>query len=118
MAQQLPREKPLAIELQPSQLDFDSTTIGLCLSLFPWAEFRNTKATVKMHMPINLRGIISTFVAVTIGKVYNVRMLSTMPITKKAIYTMDRGYVDFARLYAFHQQSAFYFVQAKDDLCY
>jgi transposase len=116
MAQQMYRDEPLAIELQQPLYAFDSTTIDLCLSLFPWAEFRTTKAAVKMHTLIDLRGIIPTFVAVTTGKVHDVKMLDEMPVTEDAIYTMDRGYVDFARLYAIHRQGAFFVVRAKDNL--
>jgi hypothetical protein len=116
MAQQMYRDEPLAIELQQPLFAFDSTTIDLCLSLFPWAEFRATKAAVKMHTLIDLRGIIPTFVAVTTGKVHDVKMLDEMPVTEEAIYTMDRGYVDFARLYAIHRQGAFFVVRAKDNL--
>jgi len=118
MAQQLYQGEPLAIELEQPLFAFDSTTIKLCLSLFPWAEFRKTKAAVKMHTLINLRGPIPTFVAITPGKIHDVRMLDAMPITEDAIYTMDRGYVDFARLYSLHQQGAFFVVQAKDNLSF
>jgi hypothetical protein len=118
MAQQLYRDEPLAIELRQPLFAFDSTTIDLCLSLFPWAEFRTTKAAVKMHTLVDLRGIIPTFVAVTTGKVHDVKMLDEMPVTEDAIYTMDRGYVDFARLYAIHRQGAFFVVRAKDNLSY
>ncbi|MFC1614535.1 IS4 family transposase [Gemmatimonadota bacterium] len=118
MAQQLHRDEPLAIELQQPLFAFDSTNIDLCLSLFPWAKFRKTKSAVKMHTLIDLRGIIPTFVVVTTGKVHDVRMLDKRPITEDAIYTMDRGYVDFARLYALHQQGAFFVVRAKDNLRY
>lgn len=118
MAQQMYRDEPLAIELRQPLFAFDSTTIDLCLSLFPWAEFRTTKAAVKMHTLIDLRGIIPTFVAVTTGKVHDVKMLDEMPVTEEAIYTMDRGYVDFARLYAIHRQGAFFVVRAKDNLRY
>jgi len=116
MAQKLHRDEPLAVELQQPLFAFDSTNIELCLSLFPWAEFRKTKAAVKMHTLIDLRGIIPTFVAVTPGRVHDVRMLNSMPVTEEAIYTMDRGYVDFARLYALHQQGAFFVVRAKNNL--
>jgi len=118
IAQRLYQDEPLAIELKQPLFAFDSTTIDLCLSLFPWAEFRKTKAAVKMHTLIDLRGSIPTFVAVTTGKVHDVRMLDEMPVTEDAIYTMDRGYVDFARLYAIHQQGAFFVVRAKDNLRY
>ncbi len=118
IAQRLYRDEPLAIELRQPLFAFDSTTIDLCLSLFPWAEFRTTKAAVKMHTLVDLRGIIPTFVAVTTGKVHDVKMLDEMPVTEDAIYTLDRGYVDFARLYAIHRQGAFFVVRAKDNLRY
>ena len=95
---------------------FDSTVIDLCLSLFPWAEFRKIKAAVKLHALIDLRGSIPTFVAVTPGKVPDVKMLDEMPVSEDAIYTMDRGYVDFARLHAIHKQGAFFVVRAKENL--
>jgi len=116
MAQQLYQSDSIAIELKQPLYAFDSTTIDLCLSLFPWADFRKTKAAVKMHTLIDLRGPIPTWVAITTGKIHDVRMLDQLPIEKDAIYAMDRGYVDFARLYAIHQQAAFFVVRAKDNL--
>jgi hypothetical protein len=116
IAQELYRDDPLAIELKQPLYAFDSTTLDLCLSLFPWAEFRRTKAAVKMHTLIDLRGSIPTFVAITTGKVHDVRMLDEMPVSEDAIYTMDRGYVDFARLYAIHKQGAFFVIRAKENL--
>lgn len=116
IAQRLYRNEPLAIELSQPLYAFDSTTIDLCLSLFPWAEFRKSKAAVKLHTLIDLRGSIPTFVAVTPGKVSDVTMLDQMPVNEDAIYAMDRGYVDFSRLYAIHKQGAFFVVRAKDNL--
>ena len=116
MAQKLYQSESIAVELAQPLYAFDSTTIDLCLSLFPWAEFRKTKAAVKMHTLIDLRGPIPTWVAITTGKVHDVRMLDQLPVAKDAIYTMDRGYVDFARLYAIHRQGAFFVVRAKDNL--
>ena len=116
IAQELYKGDPLAIELKQPLYAFDSTTIDLCLSLFPWAEFRKTKAAVKMHTLIDLRGIIPTFVAITTGKVNDVKLLDKMPVQEDAIYTMDRGYVDYARLYAIHKQGAFFVIRAKDNL--
>ena len=116
IAQGLYQDDPLAIELEQPLYAFDSTTLDLCLSLFPWAEFRRTKAAVKMHTLIDLRGSIPTFVAVTTGKVHDVRMLDEMPVSEDAIYTMDRGYVNFARLYAIHKQGAFFVIRAKENL--
>jgi len=118
IAQQLYKNEPLAIELKQPLFAFDSTTIDLCLTLFPWAEFRKTKAAVKMHTLIDLRGSIPTFVAVTVGKMHDVRMLDEMPVTEDAIYTMDRGYLDYTRLYAIHKQGAFFVVRAKANLRY
>jgi len=116
IAQGLYQDEPLAIELKQPLYAFDSTTLDLCLSLFPWAEFRRTKAAVKMHTLIDLRGSIPTFVAVTTGKVHDVRMLDEMPVSEDAIYTLDRGYVDFARLYTLHKQGAFFVIRAKENL--
>ena len=116
IAQRLHQDEPLAIELKQPLFAFDSTTIDLCLSLFPWAEFRKTKAAVKMHTLIDLRGAIPTFVAITTGKVNDVRMLDKMPVQEDAVYTMDRGYIDYARLYAIHKQGAFFVIRAKDNL--
>ncbi len=92
---------------------FDSTTIDLCLSLFPWAEFRTTKAAVKLHTLLDLRGSIPTYVAITAGKVHDVRMLDELSVTKDAIYTMDKAYTDFGRLYSLHKQDAFFVIRAK-----
>jgi len=116
MAQKLYRNESLAIELKQSLFAFDSSTIDLCLSLFPWAEFRSTKAAVKMHTLIDLRGSIPTFVSITTGKVNDVKMLDQMPVQEDAVYTMDRGYVDYTRLYAIHKQGAFFVIRAKDNL--
>ncbi|ABB31551.1 transposase IS4 family protein [Geobacter metallireducens RCH3] len=116
IAQQLYQADAIAVELTQPLYAFDSTTIDLCLTLFPWAEFRKTKAAVKMHTLIDLRGPIPTWVTITTGKVHDVRMLDHLPVAKDAIYTMDRGYVDFARLHSIHKQGAFFVVRAKDNL--
>ena len=116
IAQRLYQDEPLAIELKQPLFAFDSTTVDLCLSLFPWAEFRKNKGAVKMHTLIDLRGTIPTFVAITTGKVNDVRMLDEMPVQEDAVYTMDRGYIDYARLYAIHKQGAFFVIRAKDNL--
>lgn len=115
-AQQLYQSDVLAIELKQPLYAFDSTTIDLCLSLFPWAEFRKTKAAVKMHTLVDLRGPIPVWVAITTGKVHDVKMLDAMPVAKDAFYTMDKGYVDFARLYGIHKQGAFFVIRAKENL--
>lgn len=115
-AQQLYHDEPFVLELDQPLYAFDSTTIDLCLTLFPWAEFRRTKAAVKMHTLIDLRGTIPTYVTVTTGKVHDVRVLDTLPVAKDAIYTMDRAYIDFSRLRKLHQQGAFFVVRAKGNL--
>ena len=118
MAQELYKDEDLAVDLKQPLFAFDSTTIDLCLSLFPWAEFRETKAAVKMHTLLDLRGSIPSFVAVTTGKVSDVKVLDDLPIKADSIVTMDRGYIDFKRLYTLHQKGVFFVVRAKDNLKY
>jgi IS4 transposase len=92
---------------------FDSTTIDLCLSLFPWANFRRRKGAVKLHTLIDLRGNIPCFIRVTHGKVHDVKALDHLPIEPGAYYVMDRGYVDFMRLHRFERTKAFFVIRAK-----
>jgi hypothetical protein len=94
----------------------DSTTIDLCLSLFPWAHFRSTKAAVKMHTLLDLRGNIPSFIDISDGKLHDVHALDRLVPEAGAIYVMDRGYVDFARLYGLHQAGAFFVIRAKSNL--
>jgi hypothetical protein len=94
----------------------DSTTIDLCLSLFPWAHFRTTKAAVKMHALLDLRGNIPSFIHISDGKLHDVHALDMILPEAGAIYVMDRGYVDFARLYGLHQAGAFFVIRAKSNL--
>ena len=103
----------LAVLLEQSVYALDSTTIDLCMTLFPWAKFRQRKAAVKLHTLLDLRGNIPTFVHVSHGKVHDVTVLDQLPIEPGAFYVMDRGYVDFARLYRFTQHSAFFVTRAK-----
>jgi hypothetical protein len=91
----------------------DSTTIDLCLALFPWARFRAHKAAVKMHTLLDLRGSIPTFIRITDGKVHDVNILDEIAIEAGAFYVMDRGYIDFERLYRFTLESAFFVVRTK-----
>ena len=91
----------------------DSTTIDLCLSLFDWAPFRSTKAAVKMHTLLDLRGNIPSFIHISDGKMGDVNVLDILPVEAGAFYVMDRGYVDFARLFAMHQAGAFFVTRAK-----
>jgi Transposase DDE domain/Domain of unknown function (DUF4372) len=94
----------------------DSTTIDLCLSLFPWAPFRSTKAAVKMHTLLDLRGNIPSFIHISDGKLHDVHALDMLVPEAGAIYVMDRGYVDFARLHGLHQAGAFFVTRAKSNL--
>jgi IS4 transposase len=102
-------------ELDQTAYALDSTTIDLCLSLFPWAEFRKRKGAVKLHTLLDLRGSIPTMVFITHGRVHEVNILDEIPIEAGAIYIMDRGYLDFARLYRVHQSAAFFVTRAKSN---
>ncbi len=115
-ARRLYAGEKLAADITQTAYALDSTTIDLCLSLFPWATFRENKAAIKMHTLMDLRGSIPTFIAVTPGAVHDVRMLDHMPIEPGAIYVMDRGYLDFARLYRIHQGRGYFVIRAKDNL--
>jgi hypothetical protein len=103
-------------DLDSTVYALDSTTIDLCLSLFPWAHFRSTKAAVKMHTLLDLRGNIPSFIHVSDGKMHDVHALDMILPEAGAIYVMDRGYVDFARLYGLHQAGAFFVTRAKSNL--
>ncbi len=96
----------------------DSTTIDLCLSLFPWARFRRTKAAIKLHTLLNLRGSIPEFIHISEGKMHDVNVLDILVSQPGSYYVMDRGYVDFARLYVIHQASAFFVTRAKRGLTF
>lgn len=96
----------------------DSTTIDLCLSLFPWADFRSTKAAVKAHTIIDLRGSIPVFVHITTGKVHDVKILDMIQWPAGAIVVVDRGYLDFTRLQALHQRQVSFVIRAKDNMRY
>ena len=103
------------IELDQTTYALDATTIDLCLSLFPWAEFRKHKGAVKLHTLLDLRGSIPTMLFITHGKIHEVNILDKVPIEAGAIYIMDRGYLDFARLYKVHQSAAFFVTRAKSN---
>jgi hypothetical protein len=96
----------LGVELSGTVYALDSTTIDLCLSVFPWAHFRSTKAAVKMHTLLDLRGNIPSFIHVSDGKLHDVHALDMLLPEAGAIYVMDRGYVDFTRLHALHEAGA------------
>jgi hypothetical protein len=106
----------LAAKLEDTVYALDSTTIDLCLSLFPWARFRRRKGAVKLHTLIDLRGNIPCFVHISHGKMHDVTVLDHLPIEGGAFYLMDRGYVDFRRLYRFAQAGAFFLTRGKRNL--
>jgi len=103
------------IELENTAYALDSTTIDLCLSLFPWALFRTTKSAVKMHTLLDLRGNIPSFIHISDGKLGDVKALDILVLEAGAIYVMDRGYLDFARLYMMYQAQAFFVTRAKSN---
>jgi Transposase DDE domain/Domain of unknown function (DUF4372) len=107
---------PIGVDLDQSLYALDSTTIDLCLSLFPWARFRKHKAAVKMHTLLDLHGNIPTFISITDGKVHDVNVLDEILPEAGAFYVMDRGYVDFERLYIFTLSAAFFVVRTKSNL--
>jgi hypothetical protein len=108
--------QPLEVELDRTVYALDSTTIDLCLSLFPWAHFRRRKGAVKLHTLLDLRGSIPCFVHISHGKTHDTAALDLLPIEPGAYYVMDRAYIDFARLRWFEQQAAFFVTRAKRNL--
>jgi transposase len=115
-ARNLYAKEPTGLELDATVYALDSTTIDLCLSLFDWAPFRSTKAAVKLHTLLDLRGSIPTFIHVSDGKMADVKVLDIVPIEAGAFYVMDRGYLDFGRLFKLHQAGAFFVTRAKRGL--
>jgi len=109
-------QEPLGAELKETVYALDSTTIELCLSLFPWASFRRTKAAIKLHTLLDLRGAIPTFILISQGKKADVHVLDDLVLEPGAFYVMDRGYVDFQRLYGFVLAGAFFVTRAKTNL--
>ena len=115
-ARRLYADEDLGLDLKNSVYALDSTTVDLCLSVFPWAHFRTTKSAVKMHTLLDLRGNIPTFIHISDGKMHDVNVLDLLLAEPGAIYVMDRGYVDFSRLYALHQAGAFFVTRAKSNM--
>jgi hypothetical protein len=109
-------DDPIGVDLDQSLYALDSTTIDLCLSLFPWARFRRYKGAVKMHTLLDLHGNIPTFIRITDGKVHDVNILDEILAEAGAFYVMDRGYVDFERLFNFTLSSAFFVVRTKGNV--
>jgi hypothetical protein len=116
IARPLYAHDPMGVDLDHSLYALDSTTIDLCLSLFPWARFRQHKAAVKMHTLLDLHGNIPTFIRITDGKVHDVNILDEIVPEAGAFYVMDRGYIDFDRLYFFTVCSAFFVVRTKENV--
>jgi hypothetical protein len=116
LARPLHASDPIGVELEQSLYALDSTTIDLCLSLFPWAKFRKHKAAIKMHTLLDLHGNIPTFIRITSGKVHDVNILDEIVPEAGAFYVMDRGYVDFERLYVFTLSAAFFVVRTKSNV--
>ena len=115
-ARKLYADEDLGLELTNTVYALDSTTIDLCLSVFPWAHFRKTKAAVKMHTLLDLRGSIPSFIHISDGKMHDVHALDMLMPEAGAIYVMDRGYVDFSRLHVLHQTGAFFVTRAKSNM--
>jgi len=108
-------KEDFGVQLNETVYALDSSTIDLCLSLFPWARFRKTKAGIKLHTLLDLRGSIPSFIAITEAKLHDVNILDALVPEPGAIYVMDRGYLDFERLYAFHQAPAFFVIRSKSN---
>lgn len=115
IARRLYAKEPLGVELSETVYALDSTTIDLCLSLFPWAPFRQAKAAVKLHTLLDLRGAIPTFIHISDGKLHDVNVLDLLVAEPGAFYVMDRGYLDFERLYTLHQAGSFFVTRAKSN---
>jgi hypothetical protein len=112
-ARKLYAGESLSVDLEQTVYAFDSTTINLCLALFPWARFRRRKGAIKLHTLIDLRGNIPCFIHISSGKIHDVKALDWLPVEAGAFYAMDRGYIDFARLYVFQTGLAFFVTRAK-----
>jgi hypothetical protein len=117
-ARKLYASDSFAVELEQTVYALDTTTIDLCLSVFPWARFRSTKAAVKMHTLLDLRGNIPTFIYISDGKMHEVNVLDILIPEAGSFYIMDRGFTDFARWYAMHQAQAFFVTRAKSNLLF
>jgi hypothetical protein len=113
IARQLYADEDIGVELDETVYALDASTIDLCLALFPWARFRKTKGAVKLHTLLDLRGSIPTFISITDGKVHDVKILDQLIPEPGAFYVMDRGYLDFRRLYILNQCMAFFIIRSK-----
>ena len=115
-ARTLYAQEPSVLDLDTSVYALDSTTIDLCLSLFDWAPFRSTKAAIKLHTLLDLRGAIPAFIHISDGKLHDVNALDLLRLEAGCFYIMDRGYLDYARWYAMHQAGAFFVTRAKENM--
>jgi hypothetical protein len=115
-ARKLYSKEPFLGDLNETVYALDATTIDLCLSLFPWAHFRQTKGAIKLHTLLDLRGNIPSFIHISNGKLHEVNTLDIIPVEVGSFYIMDRGYVDYTRLYALSQAAAFFVTRAKSNL--
>jgi len=116
IARPLYLDEPFGVDLRESVYALDTTTIDLCLSVFPWAPFRATKAAVRLHTLLDLRGNIPTFIHISDGKLHEVNILDQLTPEPGAFYLVDRGFLDFARLHRFHQAGSFFVTRARADL--
>ncbi len=117
-ARRLYAGEDFGLQLQETIYALDATIIDLCLSVFPWAQFRKTKAAIKLHTLLDLRGNIPSMIAITDGKVHEVNILDRLEAEIGSIYIMDRGYLDFKRLYTLHQVPAFFIIRSKSNLAF
>jgi hypothetical protein len=115
-ARRIYHDEDIGLKLKETVFAFDSTTIDLCLSLFPWAKFRKRKGAIKIHTLLDLRGSIPTFIQMTEGKTHDVRILDDLLLEPGAFYILDRAYLDYARLYSLHRHSVFFVIRAKSNL--
>ncbi len=116
LARSLYAEEPFGVDLAETVYALDATTIDLCLSVFPWAPFRSTKAAIKLHTLLDLRGSIPSFIHISDGKLHDVNVLDLLLPEPGAYYVMDRGYLDFERLYRLHEAGSFFVTRAKSNL--
>jgi len=116
IARRLYADEPFGVDLSNTVYALDATTIDLCLSVFPWAPFRSTKAAVKMHTLLDLRGNIPSFIHISDGKWHEVNIFDILVPEAGAFYVMDRGYIDFEQLHRLHQAGSFYVIRAKSNL--
>lgn len=116
IARRLYATEPFGIDLKDTVYALDASTIDLCLSVFPWAPFRSTKAAIKLHTLLDLRGNIPSFLHISDGKLHDVKVLDLLLPEPGAFYIMDRGYIDFDRLYQLHEAKSFFVTRAKSNL--